>query len=153
MEGLFTVSDFRVIEFWLYTSGVVGAHIRRYIEGNRGRTVVLKGVKNAVAPLKYLPNKAMGDFLNSEYYQAYEESWHSDIGFSNPALAESIQDAAQYGCDGRTHADCIQLQIDAIRAAENDDEMWEEEVEFLLDFLSGVWDWHVEHGTIDDMIG
>ena len=95
------------------------------------------------------------EFLNGEYYQAYEESYYGDLGI-NPwdrDVCDRVHEYAKEGGDGRTHAEVIKLQQDAVKAAECDEEIDETKAAIMLAYLDTVWDYHIQHETIDDIIG
>jgi hypothetical protein len=100
-------------------------------------------------------NEFLAEFLNSEYYQAYEESWYGDLGI-NPwdrDVCQRVEEYAVDGGDGRTHAEVLELQKEAIKAAERDEEIDETKAAIMLGVVDECWDWHLENESLDQVIG
>lgn len=122
---------------------------------NRNRIMGGKRIRDTVAHLRYIPSALMHDFLNTDYYQSYEESWYSDLGLSpwTQDVCNRVHEYAEDGGDGRTHREVIDLQRDAVNAAGDDGELWEPLADRLVCYLDDVEDWHHRSGTLDDVIG
>ena len=112
-------------------------------------------VRGIVARLRHLPSALMHDFLNTDYYQDYEESWYGDLGLSpwTQDTCDRVHEYATDGGDGRTHGEVIDLERRAVDCAADDGILWEPLADRLVCYLDDVETWHQENGSLDEIIG
>lgn len=92
-------------------------------------------------------------FLETEYWQAFEQSIESNLLPGNPERYERIQEHAVTGGIGSTHAEVIQDWCDAIFAGYFDNCITEEDKICLLDEIGSCEIHHEQVGTYDQVIG
>lgn len=97
------------------------------------------------------------DFYNSEYFQAYEESFISGLGYSacpeKREMCNRIHEAAECGGEGRTHWEIIELWREALKACERDGLITERTFTKIGMEIDDCETWHCENGSIDNVIG
>ena len=96
-------------------------------------------------------------FIRSEYVQNWTSEKDSDF-FNEPERAERCADAAEYGADGKTHAEVIEDWREAFRTwvrydrkgNKNDVDRFEASVEAYFDSVEL---WHEQNGSLWQEIG
>jgi hypothetical protein len=96
-------------------------------------------------------------FIRSEAFEYWQQDHLSNQLFlSDPERANRIHEAAEYGCDGSTHAERIQDRRDAWRDYLADRTAWThpERVDNAMHAaIDACWDWHHANGSLEQEIG
>lgn len=95
------------------------------------------------------------EFICSKYVQNWTAE--NDGDFINcPDRASRCYDAAEFGCDGKTHAEVIQDWREAFTAWIRDKRLWQEPERFIAgveEHIDSVEAWHEQNGSLYQQIG
>lgn len=93
------------------------------------------------------------DFLETEFWQDWDESNRSDIPWRNPSRAERMYKAAENGADGSTHAEIIADWAKAADAALREGRIGPIRNALLIANINQTWDWHFHNGSLNYEVG
>lgn len=106
--------------------------------------------------------ETLDDFIGCDEFYSYESDYYGNdryINLSNDQN-ERIDDCAEYGGDGRTHGEVIEMWRDAIHCLmkpelEDDNGDWTVNPVFdsIMNEIDEVEKWHDENGSLDQVIG
>ena len=92
----------------------------------------------------------INEMLNSDAYQRWEsDHLGNDLFINEPQRAARLHEYAEDGMNGSTHDEVIQDWRDFIADAE----LTEAEKEALLKEADKVEEWHIQNGSISNVIG
>lgn len=94
-------------------------------------------------------------FIRSEYVANWTAEKDSDF-FNEPERAARCYDAAEFGCDGKTHAEVIEDWREAFSAWISDQRRWNEPERFVAAVnahFDSVEEWHNKNGSLFQEIG
>jgi hypothetical protein len=94
-------------------------------------------------------------FIRSEFVASWIADNDADF-INEPERASRCYDAAEFGADGKTHAEVIQDWRDAFRAYVRDKHLWSEPERFMAAVESRIDQvelWHEKNGSLDQQIG
>jgi len=91
----------------------------------------------------------LDDLLQSSEYNSMRFGSSSDDWLSDSDRMERIEEAAAYGGDGSTHGEHIQDWRECLDTLN----LPEEVAEAIGKEIDACEAWHVEHGSIDEVIG
>lgn len=94
-------------------------------------------------------------FIRSDYVQAFTSERDSDF-INEPERAERCHDAAEFGADGKTHAEVIQDWRDAFDALIRDRRAFNTPDRFVsavLAHFDSIEQWHEKNGSLNQEIG
>jgi hypothetical protein len=94
-------------------------------------------------------------FIRSEYVSNWTSEKDSDF-INESERAERCYKAAEFGGDGKTHAEVIEDWREAFAAYIRDKRLWSEPERFVAGVTAhfdAVEQWHSEHGTLYQEIG
>jgi len=99
--------------------------------------------------------KTLDDFIRSDYFMAYEESYFSNLVCSpwNKDILDRIEKAAENGSDGRTHGEILDLWQDAINDCYLDDMVNWDIKEGIIDEICECVLWHQKNGSLHNQLG
>lgn len=95
------------------------------------------------------------DFIRSEYVQNWTSNKDSDF-INEPDRAARCYDAAEFGCDGKTHAEVIEDWREAFRGWLRDEHRNHNEGLFVARveaYFDSVEAWHEKNGSLWEEIG
>lgn len=97
----------------------------------------------------------LNDFLETEYWQNWDESNRNNLqfSFSGHDRALRITEAAIDGCEGSTHREVIQDWIDCLDDRDADLELGPLTVQRLMIEAESTQKWFEENESIDEIIG
>lgn len=98
--------------------------------------------------------KTLDDFIRSDYFAMYEESWCSNLvcSFWNNDIVDRIEKAAEFGSDGRTHQEVIDLWRDAVMDCERDDVIAESIRDSIIVEIDSCELWHENNGSLYEQL-
>ena len=97
----------------------------------------------------------LDDFIRSDYFESYEESWRSNLFCSsfNNDLIDRIEKAAEFGSDGRTHSEVLELWQEAVNCCHDDDVIsWDIKESIIIEICDCIL-WHSENGSLHEELG
>lgn len=99
-------------------------------------------------------NMKLNDFLETEYWQNWDESNRNNLPFHHDGhdRARRIDEAAEYGCDGSTHGEVIEDWIACLDDRDADLEFGPLTVQRLMIEAENTHKYFTEQGTINDQI-
>ena len=102
-------------------------------------------------------NMTLNDFLETEYWQNWNENNRSNLAFSwartDRMRYERIEKWSQDGCEGSTHGEVIEDWLACLDDRDADLEFGPLTVQRLMIEAERTRDWFEEQGTINDQIG
>ena len=90
------------------------------------------------------------DLLDSSEYDSYRFGSSSDDWIQDEERMERIEEAAEYGGDGSTHGEHIQDWRECLGDCFELDEATHDAIMAEIDACE---QWHIDNGSIDDVIG
>ena len=98
--------------------------------------------------------KTLDDFINSEYFETYEESWYSNLVCSpwNNDLIERIHEAAEDGSDGRTNEEVMELWQESLDDCYDDVVSYDTKKNITVEIKDCVL-WHEKNGSLFKQLG
>lgn len=100
-------------------------------------------------------DKFVDAFISSEYVANWTAEKDSDF-FNEPERASRCTDAAEDGCDGKTHAEVIDDWREAFSAWVRDKRLWTSPDRFIAGVeahFDAVESWHEANGSLFEVIG
>lgn len=94
-------------------------------------------------------------FIRSHYVENWTNEKDGDF-WNEPERAARCADAAEEGCDGKTHAEVIEDWREAFSAWISDQRRWTDPERFIAAVgahFDSVEDWHEQNGTLWQEIG
>ena len=94
-------------------------------------------------------------FIRSDYVSNWTSEKDSDF-INEPERAERVYSAAEFGADGKTHAEVIEDWRESFRAWIRDRRMWQEPERFIAAVeahFDAVEAWHHTNGSLNQQIG
>ena len=99
--------------------------------------------------------RMLNDLIRSKYFTTYEDSWFSNLIHSpdNNGMIKRITEAAEFGGEGRTHSEVLQLWQDATNDAYSDDIISNDIKESIIKEICDCIFWHCKNESLHNEIG